>query len=385
MDPIAVHFHEIALKGGNRAYYEHSLRKNLIAALQGAGELKVHKINGSMLVDGEGDGEEVLRRVSNVFGVAFAMPVRKLPLDLEAVGEMLLQQLRELKPKSFRIVTRRRDKRFPKTSIEINRLLGMYVQDRMQVEVDLHDPEVTTYVVVLNDGILLGMSKHGAVGGLPVGTSGRVAMLLSGGIDSPVAAWRMMKRGCHVEFVHFHSYPRVDRKSIEKAEDLVERLTQWQFTSRLHLVPLSEIQAAVRLNCPEPLRVILYRRFMVRLAERIALRHKCKALATGESVGQVASQTLQNLASVDAVARMPILRPLCGSDKDEIVQIARKIGTFETSILPDQDCCKLFLPPKPALHSSQAECLEAEKALDVDALIKDALDRSERVKFRWPK
>jgi thiamine biosynthesis protein ThiI len=385
LDPIAVHFHEIALKGGNRVYYEHALRKNLIRALEGAGQLKVNKITGGFLVEGEGDRAEVLRRASNVFGVAFAMPVQRLPLDLEVVGEALLRTLQESKPKSFKIVTRRRDKRFPKNAVEINRLLGTYVQARMDIKVDLFDPEANALVVVLPDSILLGMSKHRAVGGLPMGTSGRVATLLSGGIDSPVAAWKMMKRGCHVEFVHFHSYPRVDRKSIEKAEDLVERLTQWNFTSRLHLVPLAEIQAEVRLNTPAPLRTVLYRRFMVRLAERVAMRHKCKALVTGESIGQVASQTLQNLAAIDAVAKMPILRPLAGSDKDEIIAASQQIGTYETSILPDQDCCKLFLPPAPALYSSDEECSEAEKNLDVEGLIKDALNRTERVKFRWPK
>jgi len=385
LDPIAIQFHEIALKGGNRAYYEHALRKNLIASLQGAGDLKVSKITGSMMVEGEGDQSEVLRRVSNVFGVAFALPVRKLPLDLEVVGETLLQLLREQKPSSFRIATRRRDKRFPKNSIEINRLVGQYVQERMDIRVDLHAPEFQVFIVVLNDGILLGAGKQRGVGGLPSGTSGRVAALLSGGIDSPVAAWRMMKRGCHVEFIHFHSHPRVDRRSIEKAEDLVERLTQWQFSSRLHLVPLADIQAQIRLNAPDRLRVLLYRRFMVRIAERIALRHKCRALVTGEAIGQVASQTLQNLSAVDAVARLPMLRPLCGSDKEEIIDTARKLGTFETSIEPDQDCCKLFLPPAPAIFSSDEECTEAEKNLDIDAMVSDAIHRTERVKFRWPR
>jgi tRNA uracil 4-sulfurtransferase len=384
LDPIAVHFHEIALKGGNRAYYEHALRKNLLTALKGAGDLKVTKITGSMMVEGEGDPAEVLRRVSNVFGVAFAMPVRKLPRDLEAVGEALLEEIRRSRPRSFRITTRRRDKRYPHTAVEINRFVGQYVQQRHEVAVDLHDAELQAMVVVLNEGILLGAGKHRAVGGLPMGTSGRVAALLSGGIDSPVAAWRMMKRGCHVEFIHFHSHPRVDRKSIEKAEELVETLTRWQYTSRLHLVPLGDIQAEVRLKTPAPLRVLLYRRFMLRISERIALRHKCRALVTGEAIAQVASQTLQNMAAVAAAAKMPVLRPLCGSDKDEIVEVARKIGTFETSILPDQDCCQLFLPPSPAIFSTDEECAEAEKSLDIQALVSDAISRIERVKFRWP-
>ncbi|MHC4490921.1 MAG: tRNA sulfurtransferase, partial [Planctomycetota bacterium] len=216
-------------------------------------------------------------------------------------------------------------------------------------------------------------------GGLPVGTGGRVAVLMSGGIDSPVAAWRMINRGCRADLLHFHSHPLVDRTTQEKARDLAEILTQWQYRTRLHLVPLAQVQTEVRLHCPERLRVILYRRFMVRIGEWIARRRRCRALVTGESLGQVASQTLSNLATVDAVATLPVLRPLIGMDKQEIVRLAERLETYPISIQPDQDCCRLFVPAHPATKSTPAELEEAERALDVGALAKDAVERTETV------
>jgi len=233
------------------------------------------------------------------------------------------------------------------------------------------------HLAVLRDEILLAVDKRPGPGGLPVGTGGRVAVLLSGGIDSPVAAWRMINRGCRADLVHFHSWPLVDRTTQEKARDLAAVLSRWQFRSRLHLVPLAEIQKEVRLKAPEALRVILYRRFMVRLAERIAKRRKCRALVTGESLGQVASQTLENLGTVDAVATLPVLRPLIGMDKREIIAAAERLGTYDISIRKDQDCCQLFVPPKPATKSTPWQAENAEAELDVEALVEDALARTE--------
>jgi thiamine biosynthesis protein ThiI len=206
-----------------------------------------------------------------------------------------------------------------------------------------------------------------------------VAALLSGGIDSPVAAWRLIHRGCRADFVHFHSYPLVDRTTQEKARDLVAVLTPWQFASRLHLVPLAEIQKEIRLKAPEAMRVVLYRRFMVRIAERIARRRRCRALVTGESLGQVASQTLENIATVDAVATMPVLRPLIGADKREIIEMAERLGTFPISVRPDQDCCQLFVPGKPVTKSWPSQAVAAEADLDVEALVEDAAARTEKV------
>lgn len=384
MDPIAVHFHEIALKGKNRARFERALRNNLETALKPLGQLRTRSIGGRVIIDGDADADEVFKRSLSVFGVAHSIKAKRIPRDLDAAAELVLEAVRARRPATFRVSTRRHDKRFPHTSLDVDRSIGRHVHEATSIPVKLLGAELDVSVVILDDEILVGVDKERGEGGLPVGTGGRVAALLSGGIDSPVAAWRMMKRGCHVDFVHFHSHPLVDRKSIEKAEELAEILTKWQYTTRLHLVPLADIQTACRLHAPAPLRVILYRRFMVRIAQAIARKYRCRALVTGESLGQVASQTLQNLAAVDAVSRIPILRPLIAMDKQEIVDQAHHIGTFEVSIEPDTDCCQLFMPPKPALHSSDEECKEGEKDLDVDALVKDALSKTEMVTFRWP-
>lgn len=385
MDPISIHFHEVALKGKNRISFERRLQHNLLTALRPLGTVRVARHPGSLLIDGELDAAEALRRSVEVCGVAHAMPVVRHPRDLDAVAQTIIASVATLRPRSFRITTRRRDKRFALTSEQVNKALGQAVQEATGVAVRLSGAELEAFVMILNEQILVGTEKHRGIGGLPVGTAGKVMTLLSGGIDSPVAAWRMMRRGCRSEFVHFHSHPRVDRASIEKAEELVERLTRWQYKSRLFLVPLLEIQTAIRLQAPERLRVLLYRRFMVRLAERLAYSRRCRALVTGESVGQVASQTLQNIAAVDAVSTLPILRPLCGMDKQEIIDQSHTIDTFEVSTLPDQDCCQLFLPRHPVVTSSDAECLEAEKDLDTPALIEDALARATHVEYRWPK
>ena len=385
MDPISIHFHEVALKGRNRAHFEHRLRENLLAAVAPVGQLRLRRYPGGLLLEGEADDPgEVLRRVTQVCGVAYAMPVQRLPYDLDVVARAVVDAIRSQGAKTFRITARRPDKRHGLGSDKVNQLVGKMVKDATQLPVRLAGADLEAFAYCLENEILLGTAKIRAVGGLPVGTAGRVAALLSGGIDSPVAAWRMMKRGCRVDFIHFHSYPRVDRTTIEKAQELAERLTRWQYRTRLHLVPLLEIQTAARLYAPERLRVLIYRRFMVRLAERIAERRKCRALVTGESVGQVASQTLQNIAAVDAVARLPVLRPLCGMDKQEIIDQAQRIGTFETSIQPDQDCCQLFLPRHPSVNATPQECAEAESKMEVDELIRDALARTTFDEYRWP-
>lgn len=384
MDPISIHFHEIALKGKNRISFERKLQQNLKLVVSPLGKLRVDRFQGGLLVDGEGDQAEVLKRILEVCGVAYAMPVVRHGPDLDAVARTIVDTMQRMKPANFRISSRRREKQFALSSEQVNQQLGKAVQDATGVRVKLHGAELEAFVLLLRDQILVGTEKHKAIGGLPVGTAGRVAALLSGGIDSPVAAWRMMRRGCRADFVHFHSYPRVDRATIDKAEDLAETLTRWQYKSHLWLVPLLEVQNQARLLAPERLRVLIYRRFMVRIAERLARQRKCRALVTGESVGQVASQTLQNIAAVDAVANMPILRPLCGMDKQEIIEQSHVLGTFEISIQPDQDCCQLFLPRHPVVTSTHEECLEAESKMDVEALVQDAVDRTEHRSYRWP-
>jgi thiamine biosynthesis protein ThiI len=250
--------------------------------------------------------------------------------------------------------------------------------------VDLGDPELTIHVELLTREAFYFFGKEPGAGGLPAGASGRVACLLSGGIDSPVAAWRMMRRGCRVLFVHFHSYPILSRASQEKARELVRLLTAYQLHSRLFLVPFGEIQRQVVLAVPPPLRVVVYRRLMVRIAEAIARRHRARALVTGEVVGQVASQTIENLTSIDEVSTLPLLRPVIGMDKDEITAQAQRLGTYPISIIPDQDCCTLFTPRHPATKARKADVLQAEAGLPIEAMVEGAVAAATVEEFQFP-
>ena len=376
MPLYTVHFHETALKGANRPLFERHPRDNIRRTL-GEGT-KVKSFLRRILVD---TPVEEVAQVANVCGIAYALRIQRLPLNLAAAGQAVIDQFARSRPGHFRISARRVDKAYPLTSPEIDKEVGAIVHEATGVPVRLRNAERDIQLTVTQEEILLGVERAEGPGGLPVGASGRVAVLMSGGIDSPVAAWRMMNRGCRCDLIHFHSHPLVDRTTQEKARDLAETLNRWQLTTRLHLVPLAPIQTEIRLNCPENLRVILYRRFMLRIAERIARRRKCGALITGESLGQVASQTLHNLGTVSAVATLLVLRPLIGLDKQEIIRTAERLGTFPISIQPDQDCCQLFVPPRPATKSTDAQATEAEAALDVEALVAAAVENTEVVKL----
>jgi thiamine biosynthesis protein ThiI len=371
---LSVHFHEIALKGGNRPRFQRALRQNLERSI---GSCKVTPLAGRLLVEAESD--DAFERATRVCGVAHVMRVERMPRDLDAIAQAIVEDLKTRDPQTFRITTKRVDKTFPLLSMQVDRQVGARVHEATGLPVRLKGADEEVFLTILHDEVLVGYGKRPGPGGLPVGTGGRVAVLMSGGIDSPVAAWRMINRGCRADLIHFHSHPLVDRTTQEKARDLAEVLTRWQYRTRLHLVPLAQVQTEVRLHCPEDLRVILYRRFMMRIGEWLARRRRCRALVTGESLGQVASQTLSNLNTVDAAATLPVLRPLVGMDKQEIVQLAERLETYAISIQPDQDCCRLFVPAHPATRSTPAELEEAEKALDVGALAKDAVDRTETV------
>ena len=270
------------------------------------------------------------------------------------------------------------------TSVELNRALGAFVLEKVAARVDLREPELEIHVEVMPSETFVYMDRMPGPGGLPVGASGTVAALLSGGIDSPVAAWRMMKRGCRVVFVHFHSVPYLPATSQAKARALVERLTAWQYESRLLLVPFGEIQREVVLTVPPPARVIAYRRLMVRIAEALARERSALALATGESLGQVASQTLESIARIDEAATLPILRPLIGMDKLEITTEAQRLGTFEVSIEPDADCCTLFVPAHPATRMSEAEVRAVEARLDIPRLVAQGTAGAVTETFEFP-
>ena len=268
---------------------------------------------------------------------------------------------------------RRADKRFPLTSPQIEREIGGRIKEARGWKVDLGNPELVIHVEMLTDEAFYFFDKERGPGGLPTGTAGRVACLLSGGIDSPVAAHRMMKRGCAVTFVHFHSYPILSRASQEKARELVGLLTKWQHHSRLYLVPFGEVQQQVVLTVPGPMRVVVYRRLMFRIAERIARMRGAQALVTGEVVGQVASQTLENLAVIGNAASLPVFRPLIGMDKDEITAEAQRVGSYPISIIEDQDCCTLFTPRNPLTRARLADIERAELSLPIDELVEGAV------------
>ena len=376
---LTVHFHELALKGGNRPRFERALRDNVRTSLRELGECTVRSLGGRILVRTEVEPAAALARVTKVPGVAFAMRIERFPRELERIGTAVAAHLKQSEAGNFRISTKRSDKGYPLTSTDVDRELGALVQKETGLPVRLKGADVEVFVSVQPDEMLVGYRKVEGPGGLPVGTGGRVAVLMSGGIDSPVAAWRMIRRGCRCDLVHFHSYPMVDKTTQEKARDLAEVLNAWQLQTRLWMVPLADIQMKVRVECPEDLRVVLYRRFMVRLAERIARKRRCGALVTGESLGQVASQTLENLVTVDHVATLPILRPLIGTDKQEIVIEAQRIETYEISVRPDQDCCQLFVPRHPTTRATPSRAEEAERVLDVEQLVNDALAKAGKV------
>jgi len=386
MTSILVRYHEIALKKGNRPYFVELLKRNLVSAVKDLGFKEIRSLPGRllMLFGEQADEEKIGRRIERVFGVANFSFVERTSLDLEALKSGILEALDGRRFSSFRIDAKRGDKEFPLTSPEINRKIGAAVKETTGARVDLKNAECTISIEILPRDAFFGFDKIAGPGGLPVGASGRAVSLISGGIDSPVASYRMMQRGCRLIFVHFHSAPYLDKSSQEKVRELVKLLTRHQFASRLYLVPFGEIQRQIVAAVMRPLRVVLYRRMMMRIAEAIAKKEKASALVTGESLAQVASQTLENLAVIEKAATLFILRPLVGMDKQEIIDQARRIGTFETSCIPDQDCCQLFVPRHPATKARLADVEEAESRLDLAGLIQLGVERAEREEFSFP-
>jgi len=403
LNSIVVHYQELALKGKNRPWFLGRLVRNLRRALSDLDVRTVRALMGRVeVVLGPGAvPSEVSERISRVFGIANFSYANSTPLDyarsdhgrsertgptgdLDAIANAILADLGDRTCTSFRVSARRADKRFPMTSPQIEREVGGRIKEARGWTVNLDDPELVIHVELLTNQAFYFFGKERGPGGLPTGTAGRVVCLLSGGIDSPVAAHRMMKRGCTVTFVHFHSYPILSRASQEKVRELVTLLTRWQQRSRVYLVPFGEIQQQVVLAVPGPMRVVVYRRLMMRIAEAIARARGAQALVTGDVVGQVASQTLENLAVVGAVATMPIFRPLIGMDKDEITAEAIRLGTYPISIVPDQDCCTLFTPRNPLTRARLDEVEAAEQALPIDDLVARAVREAVIEHFDFP-
>jgi thiamine biosynthesis protein ThiI len=383
---IVVHYQEIALKGKNRPWFLGRLVRNLRRALSDLDIVDVRSLMGRIEIRlGPGSSRDTAaERVGRTFGVANFSFARRTVLDIDAIARAIVDDLGERTCRSFRVSVRRADKRFPMTSPQVEREIGGRIQQARGWRVDLDDAELTVHVELLTDEAFYFFGKERGAGGLPTGTAGRVTCLLSGGIDSPVAAHRMMKRGCAASFVHFHSYPILSRASMEKARELVRLLTMWQHRSRLYLVAFGDIQQQVVLAVPGPMRVIVYRRLMLRIAEKIAVARGAKALVTGEVVGQVASQTLDNLQVIGSVATLPVFRPLIGMDKQEITAEARALGTYPISIVPDQDCCTLFTPRNPLTRGRLAHVEAAERALPIEEMVDKAVADAVVEDFQFP-
>lgn len=377
---------EVALKGMNKPYFERMLVdriKNNLKSFQG---VDVKRSEGLIFVraDKELDIDAIIKEISKVFGVASISKAVEAPSDMDAIGEEAVKYMLDLIEKrgihTFKVEGKRADKTFPVKSPEIGRIIGAKVLIGCKVlKVDVHNPDVLLHVDVRHDRSYIYEGKIPGFGGLPLGTNGKGLTLLSGGIDSPVATWMMAKRGMLIEAVHFHSYPYTSQRAQEKVEDLARIVSTYCGRFKMHVINLLPIQEAIVTNCPEEETTILVRRFMMRIAERIAKDTGCMMLITGENLGQVASQTAEALVVTDASVDLPVMRPLIAMDKVDIMAKAEEIGTFETSIQPYEDCCTVFLPKHPTTKPKLERILESESKLDVEALIEAAVQSQEIV------
>lgn len=391
MRTAIVHYHELALKGRNRDSFEQCLVTNIRTALDDLGIRQIDSLHSRIRITlpVEAPAETVRNRLARVCGIANFSVGRVLPLqlthpNLDLLASTIIEELKSTPFETFRVTARRADKRLTLTSMDVEKTIGAALCQATGKKVSLKHPDLTVYIELLSKEAFCSVEKIDGPGGMPVGVSGEIACLISGGIDSPVAAYRMIKRGCHACFVHFSGRPLVSRASEEKVRELVQTLTAYQYASRLQVIPFGEIQREIVLNTPPPFRVVLYRRMMIRIAEELARREHCWALVTGDSLGQVASQTPQNLAVVEQAAELPILRPLIGMDKREIIDEARRLGTYETSIEQDQDCCKLFVPPYPSTKTRIDDIRKIEQMLDISSLVKQGLEKAELSIYSFP-
>ncbi|GGE23237.1 putative tRNA sulfurtransferase [Marinithermofilum abyssi] len=385
-DLILIRYGELALKGKNRSDFENRLLENIRQKLKPFAGVKVKKTFGRIFVElGGRESEPVLRALTEVFGIVGISLAKQVPSELESIRQAAVELVQDLdpRPRTFKVAAKRSDKSFPHTSQELNHLIGGHVlRNTEDLRVDVHRPELTLKVEVRGKYTYLYGANLPGPGGLPVGSSGKVMLLLSGGIDSPVAGYLALKRGGVLEAVHFHSYPYTSERAKEKVVDLARILTRFGGRIRLHVVQFTEIQTEIRKHVQSSYSITVMRRFMLRIAEQIARNNQALALVTGESLGQVASQTLESMNVINAVTSYPILRPLVGMDKQEIMTISKKIGTYETSILPYEDCCTVFLPKAPKTRPDLKVTEEMEAKLDVDALVQKAVEETEVLDLR---
>ncbi|MBI2099441.1 tRNA 4-thiouridine(8) synthase ThiI [Candidatus Uhrbacteria bacterium] len=381
---VVIHYHELALKGRNRGAFEDALIFNIKKILSDFKGIKIEKRFGRAIVKGD---EIAARKIdigdalSRVFGIANFYFAAVAPLDIEEIKKEAVLAVGAADGDSFKIETSRSNKKFPLNSMEVSRVVGAAAAAGTEKKVKIKNPDIICSIIIAETECYISCEFHQGIGGLPVGSSGKLLSLLSGGIDSPVASWKMMRRGAEIDFIHFHSYPYTNRSSIEKVKDLAAELAGWQGRGMLYLVPFIDIQKEIMMKAEAKYRVLLYRKFMLRIAEEVARTNGAKALVTGESLGQVASQTIENISSAQAAAKLPILRPLIGENKDDIIEMAKKIGTFEISIRPHEDCCTLFVPKNPATKSRPEDLDREEAKLEVEELVRNAMAKIEKVKL----
>ncbi len=383
-DMILLKQGEIVLKGQNRRAFEQRLIANLRRRIKPHGAFRVYAIQSTVYVEPEADADidSAFDALKTVFGVVALSRAAACEKSAEAIAAKAIEYLADdmRAAKSFKVETRRSDKAFPMTSIQLSQYVGGELAEAFpDTAVDVHDPELTVHVEVRDLAAYVHSTPTPGAGGMPVGCNGSAVTLLSGGIDSPVSSYMIAKRGVRLIPVHFFSFPYTSEAAKEKVVELAQELTAWCGRMRLCIVPFTHIQEEIRDKCPEAYFTILMRRFMMRIADRIAADNGCGAIVTGENLGQVASQTMSAMAVTEAVCTRPVLRPLIGFDKEEIVRLARRIGTFETSILPYEDCCTVFTPRHPELRPTVAKAEDAEAALDVDALVEEAVRGAEHL------
>lgn len=397
MPVLILHYHEIWLKGCNRNFFTAKLKEAIKLTLEGLPAINVRHEESRMLVQlntpGEADDgatvSEAVERLKKVPGIAYLAVATEIQPELDVIVELASDLMLDVSFQTFAVRARRSRKTFPFRSSDIHRQLGRRIEEKMQaagrpVKVNLDNPEVTCHIEVLEHRALVYTKKITGLGGLPTGTAGRLVCLLSGGFDSSIAAYKIMRRGVRLCFVHFYGNPaQPGEDSPPIAQEIVKILTPYQGRARLYLIPFTEIQQQVVASAPQAVRILLYRRLMLRIAERIARRERAHGTVTGDSIAQVASQTLQNMEAVGSVATMPIYRPLVAEDKQDILDTARRIGTYDISTEPFTDCCPMFLPKSPAIFSTVEELDAAEATLDIPAMVKRALDLSRKEKYDY--
>ena len=383
---VLIKYGEIILKGLNRPYFEEALVKNIKSALPDDFEGRVHRAQATIYVEPENPDsiDEIIHRLTKVFGITYLTRAYVLPKDIEEMKKGTAAALGSVLKgiKTFKAEAKRADKKFPLTSPEIAREIGGYLHDEFpHLAVDVNHPDETVMIEVRDEYAYVYCGKVKGAGGMPVGSNSKATLLLSGGIDSPVAGYMTAKRGVKLNAVHFFSYPYTGERAKDKVLTLGKILAQYAPRLDVHVVPFTEAQLAIKKHCPAEQLTIIMRRLMMQIAERVAIDTGAKALITGESIGQVASQTVEALAVTNQAVSIPVFRPVIGMDKDEIVEIARKIGTFETSILPYEDCCTIFTPKHPNTKPKLERILESEQRLDVETLINDAIAGIEIVRL----